>query len=619
MAHRTEVHSLMAPTDTPSSPEFNAPSPRRSTSAALALADGWVTHLARWSPQASRKILEFAHQGSLATSAGQVCLRLPEDGGPEIQQALLGSGLARMSADKTITPLVIDPAGRVYLARFHDLETRLARRIIQALHAPRQELPHPILEQLAVWFDTTPEDRDNEQLAAVRMAMRNRLTLISGGPGTGKTTTLVNLLAGLLLQNSELRIALAAPTGKAAARMLEALATRSSHLPDSIQVRLPRQASTLHRLIGATKQGGPTRFDTRHPLPLDVLVIDEASMIDLALTTQVLEALPEPARIILLGDRHQLAAVEAGAVFAELAQPGPTLNEHVATLTQSYRFAADSSIGRLAQAARDGLADQAHAQLGQAGLDWIDLDDRQAMRQIMHRVEVGLQAYLASLHSGLSRALTQDSLSAMEQALLSFRVLCAVRQGPFGTERLNTEISDWLRRQVMPHARPGPTPAWFIGRILLVTRNDPATGLVNGDLGITLPNDDGVLRVYFPHQFRQAIGSAEATTGYPSLTGLPIERLPDHETAFAMTVHKAQGSEFDDILFVLGHSDSPILTRELLYTGITRAKRNATLATNTSCLRAATERPTERLSGLAEQIHAGLRLAAASYPAPLIA
>ena len=585
-------------------------------SAARALADGWVTHLARWSPQASPAVLAFAHRLSMATSAGQVCLRLPEEHRPEVLHALLDSGLARRNDEAAITPLVVDPEGRVYLARFHDLETRLARRIVQALAPPPQVISRSVLEQVAGWFDTSPDNLEHEQFAAVRMALRNRLTLISGGPGTGKTTTLANLLAGLLLQHPELRIALAAPTGKAAARMLDALAHRAAHLPESIQARLPRQATTLHRLIGAPAHGGRARFDERRPLPIDVLVIDEASMLDLALATAVLEALPESTRIILLGDRHQLAAVEAGAVFAELSSLGSRLEDQAIVLSRSFRFAADSGIGRMAQAARDGQTDQVLAHLGKTGIDWIDLEGPRALEQIMHRIETALQPYRVALRSALNQPIDRDSLQAIEQALLSFRVLCALRHGPFGTERLNSEISDWLRNHGAPFTRPGSPQDWFAGRAVLLTRNDPATGLFNGDLGIALPDPTGTLRVYFPHLTRHTNTLIDTQGDHDRPKGLPIERLPDHETAFAMTVHKSQGSEFENVLLILSDARASILTRELLYTGITRAKSHATLVTSTSGLRAATERPTERLSGLADQVMQGLHQANAPTRVP---
>lgn len=598
--------------------------------AARWLADGFVSHLKRWvaEPEANAsglaRALACAHDLSLATSAGHVCL--PLDQAQQLVQDLIASRLAVTEGSETGAPMVIDAHRRLYLARYFELELRLARRIMKAVVQPQTTADPKIIQALATLFGTHADDPSNAQFAAARMALTHRLSIISGGPGTGKTTTVVNLLAGLLMQNSQLRIALAAPTGKAAARMLEAISARSSALPQALREMLPRQASTIHRLIGIHPRAGQPRHHAGAPLPIDALVIDEASMLDLALATQLLEAVPEEARIILLGDKDQLAAVEAGAVFAELSSLRESLPSCIVWFTRNFRFAEDSSIGQLAQAVRAGESEQAHRQLS-AHPETLERLDPDSEHQIQEKIEAGFKGYSDTLvqmlkQPGFHKAQASErqtpaapdmlvTVQALHQALQSFRVLCALRQGPHGVEQLNARIGAWLQRSAAGSPRSFDPDGWHPGRVIMITRNDPASGLFNGDIGIALPDADGVLRAYFPTSVEPgpaglpaspATAATPASTTAPAFRSLPIERLPEHETAFAMTVHKSQGSEFDQVLLMLAPADSPILGRELLYTGITRARNKVTIVGSEQALQTAINQPTRRFSGLAQRI-----------------
>ncbi len=498
-------------------------------------------------------------------------------------------------------PLVINAANQLYLHRDHEHEQALATRIAQLRAAPPAAIPPQPLRRL---FPLADGEID-WQAIAVAQALRQRLTLISGGPGTGKTSTVLRLLACVLAEQPAARIRLAAPTGKAAQRMLEALQDGLARLPAdlaaSLSERLPDQALTLHRLLGADGQGG-FQHGAERPLALDWLIVDEASMLDLGLARQLFDALPDSARLVLLGDRHQLAAVENGAVFAELsespgwseatraalqqalglaelpARPGP-LPDLAIAFTRSHRFAADSGIGRLAACVRDGDADAALALLAEAPSDlcWLG-PSTDALTDELQR---GLSAYAQAL----SRLWQQPGDIALElavwQAWDGFRVLCAGHGGPLGTRAVNA-LAARLLAQALP---PGCTPE--LGQPLLVTRNQAESGLLNGDILLLLPRPDGRL------QARLRRGSETQS--------LPLTRLPaELAGAFALSVHKAQGSEFDTTLLLVPELASN--SREWLYTGATRARHRLRLIGSEAALRAAIQRPTQRRSALQEQL-----------------
>jgi exodeoxyribonuclease V alpha subunit len=338
-----------------------------------------------------------AHATSLATSNGHVCVLLSDLATPEhdpatLRTTLLQSGVVGTPDHPASLPLILDEDGRLYLHRYFDYEVRLARRLMQAAKTPPREVALAARDLLNTLFPPAPDNEVDWQKIAAAMALRGSLTVISGGPGTGKTTTVVNLLACLLTQEPHTRVALAAPTGKAAARMTEAIRQRADHLPPDLRARLPQESFTIHRLLGANPGQGRFTHDANNQLAIDALIVDEASMLDLALATRLLEAVPATARIILLGDKDQLAAVEAGAVFAELsadptlsdecrrdladlcgyaperiAPPAPAqaspLHDAAVWLTKNYRFPAASAIGKLARYINEGRAEEALALL----------------------------------------------------------------------------------------------------------------------------------------------------------------------------------------------------------------------------------------------------------------
>ena len=486
------------------------------------------------------------------------------------------------------TPLVLD-GERLYLRRYWQAESGVAAHLRQRLGQPLA-VADELAEQLAALFAGNQREGDDPdwQRVACALALRQRLTIISGGPGTGKTTTVTRLLA-LLQQQSlardgeALRIRLAAPTGKAAARLSESIAGAVGRLavPAAVRDAIPQEAQTLHRLLGARPDTRHFRHHAEAPLSLDLLVVDEASMVDLEMMAALLEAMPADARLILLGDKDQLASVEAGSVLGDLCagagvgdgtgyseslrdylqavagEPLPAaaetkpLADHVAMLRKSFRFRADSGIGALARAANagDGRGFVQVLKDGFQDLATLDIDATAFERAVVS----GYRELFEALRTGAS----PSAILALQSR---FQVLCALRRGPWGVEGLNERIARALWQQ----GWISRTDGWFAGRPVMVTHNDPQLGLYNGDLGLTLPDDGGRLRVCFPQGdgVRQVLPS----------------RLDAAATAFAMTVHKSQGSEFEHVLFALPARANPIVTRELIYTGITRARSKLTLA-----------------------------------------
>lgn len=586
----------------------------------------------------------------------------------QLAQALDGSPLAG-PGETGGAPLVFTGT-QVYLRRYWEAE----RRIGQAIRA-RMEDDEPweaALDGQAArdWLDhlfgppaEAATDPDWQRLACA-LAAGSGFSVITGGPGTGKTTTVLRLLAllqGLQGPEDPLRIRLAAPTGKAAARLnasvsgaLDRLGLEALPDGDALRRNLPAEVVTVHRLLGARPDTRHFRHGARHPLAVDVLVVDEASMIDLELMASLVEAVPRTARLILLGDRDQLASVEAGAVLGELCHraagghytagtaqwleavtgmavppamqdaSGQALDQHIVMLRESHRFGADSGIGRLAAAVNAGDAasgpggDDAVLQGVLAGpedpaLVSLAVDGRTDMPE---GEAVGYSAYLQGLRAArpapaAPRAAWEDWARDVLAAHGRFQLLCAVRRGPWGVETLNRRVAGALQARGLLEGDTGHGGGgeghgpWFEGRPVIVTRNDYALGLINGDIGIALAvpawlargepeagtdaGDDGepsVLRVAF-------------LAGADRVRWVLPNRLEAVETAFALTVHKAQGSEFEHVALVLPEADSPILTRELAYTAITRASRwFSLLEPRAGTLATASQRQIRRSGGL---------------------
>ena len=502
-----------------------------------------------------------------ALSQGHICLELSG----EERKIMRRSPLV---GDNRHGPLVLS-GSRLYFGRYFRYESELAAAL-KRLAARKNEhgqggLPAETIEALV---------DDAGQRKAIEIALDRAFSIISGGPGTGKTTLIVKIISLLQARcGSGLRIALAAPTGKAAVRMQDAIQQQAADPGLAAERRrlsaapLPTQALTLHRLLGIGRFSRQPVYHRAHPLAEDVIIIDEASMIDLAMMWKLVNGLKQGARLILLGDRDQLASVESGAVLADCID---SLPDNVARLTKSYRFS--TAIGRFAEAVRSGddrLAWECCALSGDrsvatAGSDWLD------------QVLAAYGAYMAQAAS----CTDPQAYAAILDGFNRYRVLCALRRGPRGVEEINRRIESRLAGPVT-----GRGGDWYRGRPVIITRNDHGLGLYNGDIGICLPDPaaDGELRVWF-----------DAANG--GLRSFIPGQLPAHETAWAMTIHKSQGSEFNEVLLVFPESDNQILCRELLYTGLTRARTTVSLVISEDILRTAVSRKTARHSGLAQRL-----------------
>lgn len=579
-----------------------------------------------------------------------------------------------VSDGSRLAPLVYE-GGRLYLYRYWRYERQVAHGIASRVGAGDERVSagriHPILEQL---FPLEPADGTLDwQRVACALAARQRFAIVTGGPGTGKTTTVVRLLALLQALHFEertnpaasvpaerpwlpLRIRLAAPTGKAAARLSESIAARVGELPleslpggAQLAGSIPTQVATLHRLLGGRPHVQQRRYHADNPLPLDVLVIDEASMVSLSDMADVVAALPPKAQLILIGDKDQLSSVEAGAVLGELCQragqghylpatsdwlaqamgrtlphpyvdeQGTPLDQAVAMLRTSHRFGKDSGIGQLAHAVNEGRATEARALLDAPPPDLAHLragsvEDAGFASLVLYGDAAGpvgapvsgtpprhgyghyLEAVAAEPVAGDSPAYDEWA-GAVLRAHQACQILCVLRAGPWGVEGMNAAIARILHAQDRISALSG----WYAGRPVMVTRNNPALRLTNGDIGVVLPYpaDAGgatALRVAFPD------GEAAGVRWFAP------NRLDDVETVYALTVHKSQGSEFQHAVLVLPPSPTPVLTRELLYTGITRASRWFTLVNpgGAGLLRQAIGQRVYRSGGLGELL-AGMR------------
>ena len=514
-----------------------------------------------------------------AVRGGSVCLDLA---GVEEQVGISGlpwpepsEWLRTVSQSALVTDhsvLHVD-SGLLYLDRYWIEEHRVADDVL-ALAGARRSGPPPDIGRLF-------PDSYAEQRGAAEVALSRALTVLTGGPGTGKTTTVARLLALLAAQaelegRPRLRIALAAPTGKAAARLAEAVREQVDALDPTDRERLPElSATTLHRLLGSRPDTSSRfRHNRDNRLAHDVIVVDETSMVSLTMMARLLEAVRPESRLVLVGDPDQLASVEAGAVLADLVEGLDQVEDSpVVRLATSHRFGA--SIGALAGAIRDGNADAAIEVLAAGGehIEWLDTGDASG---ILRKVGVphALQLREAAVLGDAEQAL---------RILDEHRLLCAHRRGPYGVTFWNRQIERWLAEQT-------DTPlwaAWYPGRPVLVTANDYGLGLYNGDTGVAVLRDGAVRAV-----LAGAAGPLE----------LAPSRLADIETMHAMTIHKSQGSQAIEVTVLLPPEDSRLLTRELLYTAVTRARRKVRVIGTAAQVRAAVDRRAVRASGLANRL-----------------
>lgn len=572
-----------------------------------------------------RVLARIVRRLSQDRAQGHVCLLLdavrerPDDDGPwpataALRRELLASGVCRTDAELTgaelagglappapPAPLVLDAGDRLYLLRDFAAERTirdwLLQRLGQAERLPAKAL-RPTLAKLGLG-DGALRGAGSEpdwQLAAVAAAARAPFLLLTGGPGTGKTTTVARLLGVLLQHEPTLRIAVTAPTGKAAARLGEALLQRAAERPELAAAAAKLQPTTLHRLLGYLPLEDAFRAGPNRRVPFDLVVVDEASMVDPAVLAVLCRALPDDARLVLVGDRDQLAAVAAGQVLGDLCRSAapergcgqalaryvheatgmqlpvqagaPPIADHVIALQTNHRFGSQPGIAGFAQALARRRPDDALAMLRHGHGDLVrahDADDALA------RLSPELVATARAAGNGAEAAAA---------ALLQVRVLCALRSGPMGTEAWNRRVEALLAAHGVRTDDP-----WYPGRPILVTANDHQNRIWNGDLGVVVRDGD-----------RRAVAFAQ---GDGTLRLVPPLRLPAHETAWALTVHKAQGSEFAHVLLVMPDKPGPLWQASLLYTGVTRARQRAVLLAPDELLAEGVRHWPGRASGLA--------------------
>ena len=533
-----------------------------------------------------------------------------------------------------LAPLILE-GNRLYLSRFWFYETQVAQSILAKLKSPvliDQTRFMPCLKRLFPNINKTSNEAG--QMVAVAIAASHRFSVISGGPGTGKTTTVVKLLSLLLSLAPEMRIQLAAPTGKAAMRLVDSIQTQIANMFDgdlvngedtessSIRHLIPTEASTIHRLLGY----GNKKFQhsQAHPLQVDCIVVDEASMIDLTLMHHLLDALPAHTRVILLGDRDQLASVAAGNVLGDITGHGLSIgytpsqvsfidsimtsleavnqttqqplkeaveqpiSNSIALLKHSYRFKSDSGISQLAILINKGCGQQA-----------IDLLSAGGEHLYWHQ-DIAKVFSIDTLEWVLNQYKAVIQAESVNKALFAFeriRVLCAIRSGPFGVTEINRQItSRMLKLGLIQNEPPGSSHKspnqtnHYQGQPILITKNDYELNLFNGDIGMIWPDSFGNLRAYF-----RDIDN--------NLRELHLQSLAEHVTTWAMTVHKSQGSEFDTVLLVLPNDEtSHSLSRELLYTGATRARQHLYIHALPAAIISGCQTLTQRHSGLVQKL-----------------
>jgi exodeoxyribonuclease V alpha subunit len=559
--------------------------------------------IVRLSDKEDEDVFLAASLVSRATGEGHVCLDLStvegrplitdESGTEDVVSPTLEVWRKKLDSSNVVgrpgddRPLILDDRSRLYLYRYWDYENILANKISERVVSKIEAVDLPLLKDgLSKFFSPLENGQTDWQKLAAFVCVLKKFCVVSGGPGTGKSTLIARIIALILEQRkgSEMRIAIAAPTGKAAARLQEAIQNGKERLPIEAQIKeaIPIEASTLHRLMGTIPGSPYFRHNGENPLPVDMVIVDEASMVDLALMSKLVQALPSDARLVLLGDKDQLASVEAGAVLGDICDTGrihgfsknfstrfreitgasvdispkndnePGIQDCVVDLQKNYRFGLESGIRAASLVVNQGDGNLALRILKSGEYDdikWTTLPEPNAVYSVLREnVLNGFKPYLE----------TADPLEIFS-LFGRFRILCALRKGPYGVSAQNLLVEQVLRDENLIDT----DKRWYRGRPVMITTNDYNIGLFNGDIGIIMPdpatNHD--LRAFF-------LSPDGALRSF-----LPV-RLPEHETVYAMTVHKSQGSEFDKALLILPDRHTPVLTRELIYTGITRAKKN---------------------------------------------
>jgi len=558
------------------------------------------------------------------------------------QSELLSTDVVGEAGD--YKPLILDD-GYLYLRRYWQYQQKLADQIKARLAVDEIDEAWAS-ERLGFYFDDndfgeTNNDKEpdeiNWQKVAAERALTNHFLIVSGGPGTGKTTTITRILALLIeshlkqgsekdkttknrgggLENRALNILLAAPTGKASIRMLDAIneVQGKLNIDGAVQAQMPTEASTIHKLLGFIPEKVSFKHNHNNPLNADVVLVDEASMIDIAMMSKLIEAVPSHAKLILIGDKDQLSSVETGSVFSDMCEgltkeiltektsplspAGGGLGRgekgqnkspsHIVTLQKNWRFAKDSGIGQLA-----GAANQGDSKTLLALLHDEDKQDCQLIapslinnNQIPTELTSPWDNYFQVLNN------PKSSIAEIFEAFNQYRILCALRRGFNGSTIMSSRIETALEKQGLIKAKTsfGQVQNWYHGRPVMITQNSYNKGLFNGDTGITLIRD-GEVKVYFPEGEEGAFKS------------LAPVRIPAHETTWAMTIHKSQGSEFNQVALILPHEVIPLLTRQLIYTGITRAKEQVTIVASDAVLNAGVKTEMVRATRMANKLKA---------------
>lgn len=534
-----------------------------------------------------------------ASLQGDSCIDVSSE-----QIAALGQlAISADQATSKVAPCVYDEQG-LALYRYWHLEQRLAEQICRL----KQQLIQPVACEDYLDLLTDPH-----QQAALQMVARQSLSIITGGPGTGKTYTLARIIAVLSQAIPHIRVAMAAPTGKAAQRMQEAL-QNSFNDPKLLESGLVSEelrnqgTQTIHRLLGMGHSQTP-RFNQKQPLPYDVIVVDEASMLDLNLATLLFEAVPESCRIILLGDANQLASVDVGAVLADLQQIKALAYNRV-QLQTSRRFAEGALIGQVAKFIQAQTHQQNHVEVLQrfevdivqvselkpiflqtdmpdvVQLEYLPEGNQLDLDSYYQKLMLGFQGYVQSLKNYLKEERSIEQAQNVVKAFDDYRILTAVRHGPFGLQQLNQYAQRWLQQQLSIVTLGG----WYVGRPVMMTYNDYQLGISNGDIGLCFEHRTQ------PQQFE---------VYFPSLNKwVAANRLPKSiQSAFALTIHKSQGSEFTHTAVVLDQAAKNLLSQELIYTAITRAKKVVSLLVHQEALLQAFTVRTTRKSGLVQKVN----------------
>lgn len=564
---------------------------------------------------------------------GHICLKLREIAGstlsadvnpdesiqcpnlPDWLQSLKNAECVGRPGD--FKPLILDDRDRLYFQRYWQYEQDIANFILSRMQGDPDFAydTEKLREKYQSYFPDGDEEKMNWTGLAAAAACLRKFLVITGSPGTGKTSAITSILAFLMeVRGCQLHVALCAPTGKASARLSESINAAKNSLPcqDNIKNAIPVEATTIHRLLGNIRYSPYFRFNEKNPLPYDVVVVDESSMVDLPLAAKLMTALKPGAQLIWLGDKDQLASVEAGAVLGSICFPEP-LNVYsekfgrqlsgicgkppatsmidpgvadcIVELRHNYRFSKESGIGLLSQAVRNGNVSAALQLIHDEKYADIRYHEVNRTKQVSELLrDFAVVRYREYLRAAFcSPQNVEDIFNLFD----SFRVLCALRVGAWGALRINILIEKILSEQGFIDS----TDPYYEGKPIIVTQNDYERNLFNGDIGLVLKDasDNDKLKVCFRDRHK-------------SIRKIALKRLPLHETVWAMTVHKSQGSEFDQVALILSDTDSPVLTRELLYTGITRARHEVNLWAGPEIFTRTIQKQNLRESGLTDAL-----------------